>query len=120
MHILLVENHLDTNTYLRSFLELEGHTVSVAEDLKAAVTAVETDQFDVILSDITLPDGDGWSFLRSIRSKTPAFAIAMTGYSGEADIARSLAAGFQRHLTKPFSPKDLKRLLDEAAHHKAV
>jgi CheY-like chemotaxis protein len=65
-------------------------------------------QFDVLVSDIGLPDGDGWELLVKLKSEMPVRAIAMSGYGMRADLDRSKAAGFGAHLIKPFGPADLE------------
>jgi two-component system CheB/CheR fusion protein len=112
--ILLVENHEDTITYVRRFLEHYGHEVRVGRNMQEALERVEEKEPDVILSDIGLPDGDGWNLLQRLRLKTKAYAIAMSGFGGRADLDRSLAAGYQDHLVKPFAPNKLLDALRRA------
>jgi CheY-like chemotaxis protein len=112
--ILLVENHEDTITYVRRFLEHYGHEVRVGRTVHEAVAQVEEKEPDVILSDIGLPDGDGWKLLQQLRLKTKAYAIAMSGFGARADLDRSLAAGYQDHLVKPFAPNKLLDALRRA------
>lgn len=112
--ILLVENHEDTITYVRRFLEHYGHEVRVGRTIHEALQRVDEKEPDVILSDIGLPDGDGWDLLQQLRRKTKAYAIAMTGYGSRADLDRSLAAGYQDHLVKPFTPDKLLSALQRA------
>lgn len=112
--ILLVENHEDTITYVRRFLEHYGHEVRVGRTMHEALKRVEEKEPDVILSDIGLPDGDGWNLLQQLRLKTKAYAIAMSGFGARADLDRSLAAGYQDHLVKPFAPNKLLDALRRA------
>jgi CheY-like chemotaxis protein len=112
--ILLVENHEDTITYVRRFLEHYGHEVRVGRTMQEALAQVDQKEPDVILSDIGLPDGDGWNLLQQLRLKTKAYAIAMSGFGARADLDRSLAAGYQDHLVKPFAPNKLLDALRRA------
>ena len=114
MTILLIENHEDTVTYLKRFLEQLGYEVVVAADMMSAAKAVNAHRFDVILSDIRLPDGDGWTLMEQIRGKTQAYAIAMSGLGSADDIVRSHSVGYQDHLIKPFTPDKLREVLKKA------
>jgi CheY-like chemotaxis protein len=114
LSILLVENHEDTVLYVRRFLEHYGHEVRAARTVQEAVDMVGVKDPDVILSDIGLPDGDGWMLLQQLRPKTKAYAIAMSGFGMRNDLDRSIAAGFQDHLTKPFAPNKLLEALGRA------
>jgi CheY-like chemotaxis protein len=80
----------------------------------AAVRVADMHRFDVILSDIGLPDGDGWTLMEEMRGKTQAYAIAMSGFGAAADVARSHAVGYQDHLTKPCTPHQLQQALKKA------
>ena len=114
MTILLIENHEDTVTYMKRFLEQLGHEVVVAADAMSAANAVNAHRFEVILSDIRLPDGDGWTLMEQIRGKTQAYAIAMSGMGSADDIVRSHSVGYQDHLIKPFTPDKLREMLKKA------
>ena len=109
--ILLVEDHEDTLAYLRRHLEAGGHSVSVARTLMEARAVARDRAPDILLCDITLPDGDGCTLLADFANPRPALCIAMSGYGMSADRARSRDAGFDHHLTKPFLPDDLDTLL---------
>jgi DNA-binding response OmpR family regulator len=115
MRIFLVENHPDTLTYLRRFLERAGHEVETARTVAEALRELPAKSPDVLLADLGLPDGDGWSLLEQLGSARPPLAIAMSGHGSAADCARSKAAGFQEHLVKPFLPDDLERALRQAS-----
>ena len=69
---------------------------------------------DVLISDIGLPDGDGWQLMEKLGSHRPRFAIAMSGYGTSNDQRKSRAAGYDHHLVKPFIPDALLALLTEA------
>ena len=87
-------------------LTSEGHTVEVAGDVATALKLAEQQAFDLLLSDLGLPDGSGHDLMRRLRErglKLPG--IAMSGYGQEDDIRRSYEAGFAAHLTKPVSPE---------------
>lgn len=114
LEILVVENHSDTLLYLRRYLEQLGHSVRTATSLAEAAAELSAGYPDVLLSDIGLPDGEGWELTRTLPDESPVFAIAMSGYGSAADQRRSREAGFHRHLVKPFDPLELDALLAEA------
>jgi signal transduction histidine kinase len=113
--VLLVDDHHDTAEALRNYLGRAGYDVTVASSIKLACGCVERQQFDLLLCDIGLPDGRGEHLLQKLREAGHQFpAIAVSGFGAESDVARSRAAGFHTHLTKPFSPQQLKRTVEEA------
>ena len=111
LRILIIENHEVTAKFISLFLERSGHQVTVIPDGRTALSRGDLAQFDVILSDIGLPDLNGWDLMKQLRPHTAAYAIAMSGYGDEADVQRSLAAGYQQHLVKPFVPAALEEVL---------
>lgn len=113
LKIFLVENHTDTLVYLSSYLRACGHQVECARDMDSALRGLEGRQVDVLISDIGLPDGDGWQLMKEVRSTLglEPFGIAMSGYSRKDDVEKSLRAGYRHHLVKPFVPDDLDVLL---------
>lgn len=119
LKILMVENHPDTSTYLRIYLEQMGHHVASATSMKAALDLVPKDDYDVAIVDIGLPDGDGWEFMRQAHLGDDVYAIAMSGFGMNADRKKSEALGFRHHLLKPFDPAELDRILAEVAEQKS-
>jgi DNA-binding response OmpR family regulator len=111
LRILIIENHEVTSEFISLFLRRAGHEVIVVSTAQAALGRDDLASFDVILSDIGLPDVNGWDLMKKLRPTTSAFAIAMSGFGGEADVQRSLAAGYQHHLIKPFVPAALEDAL---------
>ncbi len=114
LRILVVENHPDTRLGLEVFLRTLGHQARFAEDVKSALETADTaGAFDLLLSDISLPDGDGWDLLRQLESsgRRPPYAVAMSGFGSGADVEKSRAAGFAAHLIKPFPPEELEDAL---------
>jgi signal transduction histidine kinase len=111
--ILLVDDHVDSMRPMRRFLEAKGYCVSTAGSVEAALQAVAHIKFDLLVCDIGLPDGSGEDLLRKLRTKGCNFpGIALSGYGTDEDVARSKAAGFQIHLTKPVSSEELQRAID--------
>lgn len=112
MRILLVEDHDATRTTLTMLLQRRGHVVESAATLAAAREAYNRGKFDLLMSDIGLPDGRGDELMAELVSRGNApFGVALSGYGMEADIKRSRAAGFMMHLTKPVSLAELDRAL---------
>jgi signal transduction histidine kinase/ActR/RegA family two-component response regulator len=111
-HVVLVEDDDDTRQVLVLFLELAGAKVTGAGSVREALALLETLRPDVLVSDIGMPDEDGYSLIREVRAREITGgrgipAIALTGYVRPEDRARLLAAGFQTHLRKPVDPDDL-------------
>ena len=113
LRILIVENHEDSLTYLTRYLQQQGHEVCGVRDMASALEVISSSNFDVLISDLGLPDGDGWQLLGQMTPKP--FGIAMSGFGSRSDLEKSHAAGYKHHLTKPFLPDDLDALLQEAA-----
>lgn len=80
----------------------------------AAMNAAARSVFDVVLSDIGLPDGDGLTLIRNLRDTHGIVGVALTGYGMDEDVARSSEAGFVEHLTKPINVAVLDRTLLKA------
>ena len=103
LHVLLVEDHEDTAEAMADLLRVTGRRVTVARSVAEALAAAEAAQgeFDLVLSDVGLPDGTGHDLMRELRRRYNLPGIALTGYGMEDDVERSREAGFARHLTKP-------------------
>lgn len=100
--ILLVEDQPDARRGLQKLLEKTGFHVLAAETVNEALKLAQNHPFDILLSDVGLPDGTGYDLMDRLREADIALpAIALTGLGMEDDIARAHAAGFQIHLTKP-------------------
>jgi CheY-like chemotaxis protein len=118
LSILVVEDHPDTRRALEMFLQLLGHQTKLAADIKEALEmAAAGSRFDLLLSDLRLPDGNGWDLLRRLEGAgwRPKHAIAISGWGSETDLAKSKSVGFQAHLIKPLAPEALKMAIDGLA-----
>ena len=115
LRIFVVENHDDTRFLLSLLLEQLGHSVQAVATMSEALDDAGSGDFDVLISDIGLPDGDGWELLASLGERAPPYAIAMSGFGMASDRQKSLAAGYRHHLLKPVEPNQLEQFLDEAA-----
>ena len=101
LRILAVDDHEDTLRVLRRLLQLLGYSLATADSATAALNYAATNEFDVLLSDIGLPDENGHDLLRKMKRIRNVPAIAVSGYGSATDIQNSLDAGFCAHLTKP-------------------
>jgi signal transduction histidine kinase/CheY-like chemotaxis protein len=116
LKILLVEDHADTAEAMADLLSLSGHQVTIAGSVAEALAAVRGDGvFDLVVSDLGLPDGSGIDLMRELSARHGLRGIALSGYGMEEDVRQSLEAGFERHLTKPVSLPQLQATLREIA-----
>ncbi len=111
--ILLVEDHEDTAAVLADFLRLRGFVVRTAESVGEAMRAVAAEPFDLVISDLGLPDGSGHDLMRHLRASASVRGIALSGYGMEEDIRKSREAGFLEHLTKPVDPRRLESVITQ-------
>jgi len=109
LRILLVDDHPDTCAALERLLKLRGHTVTAAHNMRGALEMAGTaDSFDLLISDVGLPDGNGMDLLRVLRTRYPIRGIAISGFGMDTDIGKSLEAGFAEHLVKPVKLEKLE------------
>jgi CheY-like chemotaxis protein len=113
IRILLVEDHESTAHVLSRLLVKAGYQVAVAGDLASSRNVMQHDHFDLLLSDLGLPDGSGLDLMHEVASKQGIPGIAFSGYGTDQDVQKSLAAGFCEHLVKPI---DMERLLRAVKH----
>ncbi|HSH40386.1 MAG TPA: response regulator, partial [Chthoniobacterales bacterium] len=114
--ILLVEDHEDTLVLLSRLLARCGYKVTTASSVTAAIKQLEESRFDIVVSDIGLPDGSGCDIIARGRSESASpglKGIAISGFGSEEDIRLSKASGFLYHLTKPIDFQQLQAVLDE-------
>jgi PAS domain S-box-containing protein len=113
--ILLVEDHKPTRSALMRLLERRKYdTVGVGTISEALAAAEKEAPFDLLISDIGLPDGNGYDLMTTLRDRYGVIGIALTGYGTDEDVDRSQAAGFSGHLTKPVSVQGLDCALASA------
>jgi hypothetical protein len=115
MRILLVEDHEDTKRSLTNLLLRRGYHVQSAGDLQSALDLSAKEEFDVLISDLGLPDGSGIDLMRALNSQRPVFGIALTGFGMEDDIRKSYEVGFKHHLVKPIDLNKLDSFIQESA-----
>ena len=108
LRILLVEDHGATAQVMQKLLSRSGHAVAAAGSVREALALADREPFDLVISDLGLPDGSGHDLMRELRTRRPAVrGIALSGYGMADDLRRSGEAGFAAHVTKP---TDLDRL----------
>ncbi len=101
LSILLVEDNPDSLRVMARLLGARGHRVTTASGVAEALARANPDGFDLLISDIGLPDGSGLDIVRQVGRRARLGAIALSGFGMEDDIVRSGEAGFSAHLTKP-------------------
>src|SRR5437764_2455172 len=112
--VIVVEDHADTAEGLRKFLTRIGYKVYLAPDAASARALVKAVEFDVLLSDLRLPDRTGWELMQELSREQPVRAIAMSAYNSAEDLARSKRVGFLDHIAKPLVTEKLTAALKEA------
>lgn len=118
--VLLVEDHRETATILAKLLERSGHTVAVAHTVESALSRASAEPFDLIISDIGLPDGTGHDLMRQIRKTCGIPGVALTGYGMEDDLNRSREFGFAEHIVKPVNLTHLQSVMDRVVTQHAL
>ena len=114
--VLVVEDTTDMREYITFVLEQSGANVIAVATAAEALTALDQFQPEVLVSDIGMPEVDGYMLLRQVRIRSPEQggqipAVALTAYVGEINQQQALAAGFQRHLAKPVEPEALVKVI---------
>ena len=111
LRVLLVEDHADTLRVLSSILIKDGFCVRTAASVADARKLLDCESFDVLVTDIGLPDGSGYQLMRAARQSQSLRGIAISGFGMEEDVQRSMEAGFEHHLIKPIDAQQLEALL---------
>jgi CheY-like chemotaxis protein len=109
--VLLVDDHHDTCIGMKRMLERRGYEITVAHSAGQAVEKVRTQDFDLLISDIGLPDRSGYELMREVRLNKNLPGIALSGFGTEQDVNQARAAGFAEHLTKPINFERLERTI---------
>jgi PAS domain S-box-containing protein len=117
--VLLIEDHAPTRLTLQQLLLRRNYEVVAAGSVGEARELVSREHVDFVVSDIGLPDGNAYDLMAELRARLGLTGIALTGYGMESDIARSHAAGFVIHLTKPLRIQSLDEALTRLAAHLA-
>jgi len=116
MRILVVDDSIDTIEMLQALFEMDGAAVATATSAAEGLEHARRQDFDVVLSDISMPEVDGFEFVRRLREiprQKEVPALALTGFGRAEDLKRSEAEGFQSHVTKPIDVTKLVQTLSE-------
>jgi CheY-like chemotaxis protein len=123
LKVLVVDDERDGREVVQLILEQGGARVALAASVREALETVRTFQPDVIISDIGMPEEDGYVFIERLRAlpreeggRTPA--IALTAYARAEDRRRALVAGFQNHAAKPIEPQELVMVVANLARYR--
>jgi signal transduction histidine kinase/ActR/RegA family two-component response regulator len=122
LRILVVDDDADGRTLTTLVLTQAGASVKAVASVRDALDVLEVQRPDVLISDIGLPDADGYALVQRIRHHEAEYggflpAITLTGYARENDRRRALAAGFQAHLAKPLEPAELIAAIADVTGH---
>jgi PAS domain S-box-containing protein len=122
VRVLLVEDNLDTLEMLKFIFDESGAEVVTATSVDEALEALDRSRPDALVSDIAMPDRDGYDLIREIRSREPERggkipAVAVTAYARAEDRVRVLASGFQMHIAKPIDPDELIAVVSSLTGH---
>jgi signal transduction histidine kinase len=110
--LLVVDDHPDTCTGMKMILERRGYDITVAHTADQASQKARAQNFDLLISDIGLPDRSGYELMQELRSRGLR-GIALSGFGMESDINRARASGFSEHLTKPINFERLERVIQQ-------
>jgi len=116
LRVLFVDDERDSREFVAFLLEQYGAKVTQVESAVEALGNLRQTEFDLLISDIGMPDMNGYALVRQVRQQSPdqggkILAIALTAYAGEIDQQQALAAGFQQHITKPIEPETLMQTI---------
>jgi signal transduction histidine kinase/CheY-like chemotaxis protein len=113
--ILVIDDDADILELMRYALEHRGARVDTVQSAAAALDKLAVERYDVLISDLGLPEQDGLQLMREVRARghlsRDLRAVALTGYASEADAQQCRAAGFELHLVKPISPWEVARAI---------
>ncbi|MBA2744189.1 MAG: response regulator, partial [Chthoniobacterales bacterium] len=109
--LLVVDDHHDTCVGMKMILERRGYQVTVANSANEAVERANAEDFDLLISDIGLPDRSGYELMQELHANKGLRGIALSGFGMENDVSRARAAGFSEHLTKPINFERLEQAI---------
>jgi two-component system, chemotaxis family, CheB/CheR fusion protein len=113
LSILIVEDHENTATVMSKLLKRSGHEVVTASTVRQAMQLLHSTPLDLLVSDLGLPDGNGFEVMTELSKISDAKGIAISGYGMEEDVERSCRAGFSAHLTKPIDVQKLQETIQQ-------
>jgi len=114
IRILVVDDEPPIVAVISRYLERCGYSIMTAENVERAIELAESESPEIIISDITFPDGDGYSLLTEIKKSRPDTAvIMMTGHTEYHTVKESLRLGADEYITKPLDFEELSTILDK-------
>lgn len=116
--ILVVDDELDTREMLTTVLEFYGLVVTAVASVAEAKIAIAKSPPDILISDIAMPEADGYDLISFVKKQGSIPAIALTAYARELDRNTAIAAGFQQHISKPVEPEKLVAAVAELVANK--
>ncbi|MEP6706666.1 MAG: GAF domain-containing protein [Pyrinomonadaceae bacterium] len=121
-HILIVEDEPDTLEMLQAAMSARGYRTTLCSSAATALETAASEEFDLIISDIGMPEMDGYALIKRLRQNshhrhTPA--IAVSGYASQKEAEAAITAGFDVHLGKPFGPDELNALVEKLLKQKS-
>jgi signal transduction histidine kinase/CheY-like chemotaxis protein len=119
LKLLVVEDHPDTAAVMARLLRNLGHEVTTSQSVAGSLKLAEEQPFDLVISDLGLPDGSGLQLMRQLQEKYGLQGLAISGYGMEEDLAQTKQAGFFAHLTKPVNFQQVQALLNQFVSNKA-
>jgi CheY-like chemotaxis protein len=120
VRVLVVDDEPDARALMGTVLEQCGADVATVASSTAALEALRSAHFDVLLSDISMPEEDGYQLIRKVRAMQPEIpAAAVTAFARAEDREAALAAGFQLHVAKPVEPATLARVVESLVRRAA-
>jgi CheY-like chemotaxis protein len=119
LRVLVVDDEADARDLVTTLVETSGAHVRTAGSVSEALAILERSPIDLLVSDIGMPEQDGYALIRAVRARERGTAqlpaVALTAYAREEERTKALAAGFQVHVAKPFDPPELlSRIADLA------
>lgn len=113
--ILVVDDEVIMRNLLLKILEQEGYLVTLAGSYNEATAKLNTEQFDIVLSDVKMPETNGFELLKAVKSKWPQTAvIMMTGYGDAYTVKEALMLGADEYVTKPFKSHEISLIIERA------
>ena len=121
--VLMVDDDPDTRDAIKGMLEQYRVNVETAASAVEALSKISLDRYDVVLSDIRMPDVSGYEFIEKLRALGPQRggdvpAIAITACARTEERLQSLTSGFQEHVSKPFEPEELAGAISKVIREK--
>lgn len=120
IRILLVEDDVHIAQSVQFFLEEEGFQVKVAEMAKDAMHLLRTEDFQLAILDVTLPDGNGFELFQEMKARKELPVIFLTALDGEEEIVKGFELGADEYITKPFRPRELLSRIKNVIRHAGI